>query len=362
MVKSAENPVVSVIVPFYNAANHLVRCLDSIRHEVKLAFEVLCIDDQSTDHGSEIIKHICKKDNRVRLLSHPQNLGPGAARNTGISVATGNYLIFVDADDTLVPGALAHLFSLAELHDSDLVKGAYEEIFERDNAHIARWSSSQSGVLKTSLLESGLLQTIPGPHCSYLFRRELIIAHDIEYPTDLLLGEDLVFVAHALLVASNVKLTPEVVYRYHQCGPSLSRGALKPAALLAAIEQKKRVARLMRAHGQEKLAVRHLSRWNHQVMNYWPQMALTLSLVDCQRVFRAFRSVVPDLIIPWTQDTPQAHRNVLAHILLGEEQQAYNALRSIAADCSKASWDQTGGTDSAVDRWTAKCVTKNMLP
>ena len=89
---------VSVIIPVYNAEKYLRQCLDSVLGQSLKELEVICVDDGSTDSSREIIMEYANRDGRVKSLSQ-SNSGPGAARNLGLSVANGENVIFLDADD-----------------------------------------------------------------------------------------------------------------------------------------------------------------------------------------------------------------------------------------------------------------------
>jgi glycosyltransferase involved in cell wall biosynthesis len=118
---SAESKVcISIIVPVYNAQAHLAACLSSIQTQTFMNWECICVDDGSTDGSPIIMEDIAAKDERFSLL-HQKNSGPGAARNTGLKAARGEYFTFVDADDLVHPEMLERLLSLTKKHGADLV-------------------------------------------------------------------------------------------------------------------------------------------------------------------------------------------------------------------------------------------------
>ena len=89
---------ISVIIPVYNVEKYLKRCLDSVVNQSYKNLEIILIDDGSTDNSSKILKQYSQKDVRIIILNQ-KNLGAGAARNKGIKVATGKYIVFMDPDD-----------------------------------------------------------------------------------------------------------------------------------------------------------------------------------------------------------------------------------------------------------------------
>lgn len=114
-------PEISVIIPFYNSEKYLNECIDSVLRQTFEDFEVICVDDCSSDNSVEIIKEYSKKDNRVRLLQNEQNSGPGASRNLGLNNAKGNYIFFLDSDDFICIEILKILYDTLKETDSDIV-------------------------------------------------------------------------------------------------------------------------------------------------------------------------------------------------------------------------------------------------
>ncbi len=97
-MKKANNPIVSVIVPVYNVAPYLQRCIYSLTRQTLWDIEIILIDDGSTDNSPEICDNAAKKDERIKVI-HKENGGAGSARNAGLDIATGKYISFVDSDD-----------------------------------------------------------------------------------------------------------------------------------------------------------------------------------------------------------------------------------------------------------------------
>lgn len=111
---------VSVIIPVYNVKQYLQECLDSLLSQKGGNFEFICIDDGSTDGSSEILVTAAKKDFRIQLIRQ-ENLGLSAARNRGLDMARGRYVLFVDSDDRLVDDTMGNLLSLADKNNIDHV-------------------------------------------------------------------------------------------------------------------------------------------------------------------------------------------------------------------------------------------------
>lgn len=117
-------PAISVLVPICNVERYLTQCLDSLLAQTYTDFEVLCINDGSTDDSRAIIQRYLESDNRFRVIDKP-NSGYGASMNLGLDHAIGAYIAILESDDFFEPNALEVLYAQAEAHDSDVVKADF---------------------------------------------------------------------------------------------------------------------------------------------------------------------------------------------------------------------------------------------
>ena len=113
-------PLVSIIIPFYNAEKYLKRCIESIVSQDYENIEILTVDDGSEDGSLQLLKDCAQKDGRIRLLAAAHQ-GVAAARNRGLSEASGEYIMFVDADDWIKAGIIGHMMELFLNSDADMV-------------------------------------------------------------------------------------------------------------------------------------------------------------------------------------------------------------------------------------------------
>ena len=118
-------PLISVIVPVYNVEDYLAACINSIIAQSYSNLEIILIDDGSTDSSGKICDKFASTDTRIRVI-HKQNGGLSDARNHGIDIATGYYIIFVDSDDTITPDAIATLYSLASEHNAAIAMATFD--------------------------------------------------------------------------------------------------------------------------------------------------------------------------------------------------------------------------------------------
>lgn len=126
-----DNRLISVIVPVYNVKPYISRCLDSLLKQTYAQFELLVINDGSTDGSALILEDYAKKDDRIRVI-HQENAGVSAARNRGIEAACGDYVTFVDSDDFVDPAYLEHLYQAALQSGSDIVATNFSPLMKKD--------------------------------------------------------------------------------------------------------------------------------------------------------------------------------------------------------------------------------------
>ncbi len=112
---------ISITIPVYNVDKYLARCLDSILNQTfKLDYEIICVNDGSTDNSQKILEEYAKKYDKIKIINQ-ENLGLSEARNTALDHVTGKYTMFVDADDFIATNALEGLYNYAEKYNADVV-------------------------------------------------------------------------------------------------------------------------------------------------------------------------------------------------------------------------------------------------
>lgn len=113
--------MISVIIPVYNVEDYLHVCLNSVLKQSYEDFEIICVDDASTDSSLEILEYFTKKDSRIKVLKNDSNKGPGFSRNRGLDVAEGKYISFLDSDDWFSLDTFEILIKKAEKDNLDLL-------------------------------------------------------------------------------------------------------------------------------------------------------------------------------------------------------------------------------------------------
>jgi glycosyltransferase involved in cell wall biosynthesis len=209
-------PTFSIVVPAYNVAASLAACLDSICGQPFADIEVVVVDDASTDATLEVALRYAEQESRITLISLRANAGLGLARNAGMALARAPYLLFVDSDDTLTPGALESVADrIALAATPDVVMFGYERSYP-DGRRVPDPKNtellSHSGAL-TMDERIALLRIIPVAW-NKAYRREFLTSHDFQFPTGVY--EDVAWTYPVLMGADSVVTICQVCYRYEQ--------------------------------------------------------------------------------------------------------------------------------------------------
>ena len=210
------NKKVSIIVPIYNASEYLPRSIESILNQSYEDLEIILIDDASLDNSKEIIKKYAHKDNRIKPIYSEVNQGVSKSRNMGLKLISGDYVMFIDADDYIIKDAVKIMVEKSIKYDSDLIDSNHLIIYKnktflehkplkedlvlgnKDNTEMLLKGSYVTGKLISSKLIKGLL-----------------------FDENLQRYEDLVFEHELKLRTNNYCLIKDVIYYYYQVEGSL---------------------------------------------------------------------------------------------------------------------------------------------
>lgn len=215
MIGSVGDSLVSIIVPIYNAEKYLDSCIQSVLRQTYTNWELILIDDGSTDKSGRIAEEYGFADERITVF-HQKNLGVSLARNQGIDEATGNYVVFLDADDELIEDCLAKTVNIAEETNADVVAGRSCEDQELFQDRII-WTGAEA--LENSLKDHLFTYSA----CAKLIRREFI--GKTRFTPDIRINEDSYFVFQLLCKQNVFVLTNDVIYFYRANSESSSRAA-----------------------------------------------------------------------------------------------------------------------------------------
>jgi glycosyltransferase involved in cell wall biosynthesis len=203
-------PRISVIVPVYQAEKYISRCLDSILAQSFTDFEVLMIDDGSRDNGGKICDDYAKKDGRFHVV-HKKNEGVSIARQTGLDMAQGEYVIHADPDDWVEPDWLGKLYQKIVEDRTDIVICDYEHIKADETVIMVQRPAS---LHKDDVLEALLDGVLWGSLWNKLVRRDCFSRYGVSFHPDMNLHEDLFVNCLLIVYGATVSFLPEVLYHY----------------------------------------------------------------------------------------------------------------------------------------------------
>ena len=213
-----KRPEISVIVPVYNVAPYLSACLDSILAQTFGDFELILVDDGSTDGSREIAEEYEAKDARVRLFHHRWNKGTAATYGSGLELSRGRYVAFLDADDIALPEYLAVLHHEMIASNADIVAAGYQTFLERPgDSDIQIWTRNPVWLGKTlqDRLHAFLPLRIHIAPWSKLYRKSFLDAHHLTFFSPGI-APDLTFHLECLLVTQRYLVLPQVLYHYRR--------------------------------------------------------------------------------------------------------------------------------------------------
>ncbi|MFA9189949.1 glycosyltransferase [Flavobacterium sp. FZUC8N2.13] len=207
--------LISVIIPVFNAEIYLSHCLNSIHQQDFKDFEVLIVNDGSTDSSLTIVQHYVEKDSR--FVVHEQlNQGVSAARNNALSKASGDFIVFVDADDWLEAEYLSTLLNTMTDNEADLVCCGYYDYSIYATRLPINDFKGKTTVLKTDEMMYALLNGTAGVPWAKLYRKAIIDKFGIRFNNQVKMSEDLVFNLEYVSCCENIIINKYHGYNYNR--------------------------------------------------------------------------------------------------------------------------------------------------
>ena len=204
--------LVSIIIPVYQAKEYLNKCIESIISQTYSEWEIILVDDGSTDGSDFICDEYANKNNRIKVI-HKSNGGVSSARNAGIEASIGDYIMFVDSDDYIAPMLCEDLVKYADDAVDIVVSGFIEDYGEKSRINklcdVEKCTVSQ---LKEKFDFYYSLAFLNSP-CAKLYKGDVL--KKIRFRDDMLMGEDFLFNLECYKSATNIKFVPIAGYYYN---------------------------------------------------------------------------------------------------------------------------------------------------
>lgn len=200
---------VSVIVPVYNTEKYLEKCINSLVKQTLDRYEIILVNDGSTDGSEEIIEKFLKENRTLIKSFHQKNSGVSVARNKGVKEAEGEYIAFVDSDDYVTEDYLEAMYEEAKIHNSDVVISGFLMVSEKGEA----LSELKPTGYESGVHEEWALKIISAG--GRLFKKEFLKKHQISFPAGVR-GEDAPVNLIANSLGKNIRVLQNTNYRYVQ--------------------------------------------------------------------------------------------------------------------------------------------------
>ena len=227
-------PKVSIIVPCYKVELYLDRCVESLVNQTLREIEIILVDDGSPDRVPQMCETWKAKDHRIRVV-HKQNAGLGMACNSGIEVATGEYIAFCDSDDWVELDCYEKLYAAAQKHIADAVFSGIQTVNEKGEKHLMNQPDKLEVLTTRERIHAYAMDMIASDPSEpqerkiamsakiVLYRKALIDCYQLRFVSEReLISEDLVWNIDVLAHANCVVALPETFYNYFNNGASLT--------------------------------------------------------------------------------------------------------------------------------------------
>ncbi|MFC6648997.1 glycosyltransferase family 2 protein [Paenibacillus rhizoplanae] len=209
--------MISVIIPLFNVERFIEECLRSLENQIYKNFEVLIINDGSTDNSVFIVEEYIKISSMCIKLVSQKNAGVSAARNKGIDEAIGEYLCFVDSDDMVTPEYLSGLIDLIKTNKSEAAFCGYKMVSEnyKIDKHLESYNlSSHETISSYQALEKYLYHEFVSGACSLLVKKDLLEKYELRFTEGYRYSEDLEMVWKIISICKSISINKNQMYLY----------------------------------------------------------------------------------------------------------------------------------------------------
>ena len=326
---------VSVILIGYNDAGRLPTALASIQNQSLRSIEIIAVDDHSTDDSLAILESAAKLDPRIRVVRLPTNSGGcSAPRNRGLELATGEFVMFCDSDDTLDRHACRNLVTAARSMNADLVVGAAERHLLDTGEKKIWWPELHSSTRVVQQLGDCTDLLYDTISVNKIYRRKFLNEHSLTFPEGLLF-EDQLFTLEAYLAAKRIGIIPEVVYRWNvvrtDATQSITQSRKDLRNLGDRIEINKRMDQLLAAYPDIAMA-KNIKFLRHEASLY----LTTIFQADPQsaeQLAHALAEYCRTILVEAYVHVRPGIRIALYYLLVGDSENVITSLR----------WEKGGG-------------------
>lgn len=216
--KDIMNPLISLIIPVYNVEKYLDKCMQSVLAQTYDNFEVILVDDGSTDNSGKMCDEYAKKDNRIKVI-HQKNMGLSGARNSALDIMNGDAVTFVDSDDTIDPHMIEYLVSDMEQYDADIVECQIYSVINNvvkapEYLKATKVCSCEQALLMDLSSKGGSVSA-----CGKLYRKKIFKKHRFELGR---ISEDTFAIIGSIRQAEKIIIDHRPMYYYYRRNNSIT--------------------------------------------------------------------------------------------------------------------------------------------
>lgn len=285
--------LVSIIVPVYNVEEYLHECIDSVLIQTYKNFELILVDDGSTDCSKEICESYAEKDPRIKVVGQT-NGGASSARNTGLRNASGEYIYFLDSDDWLEDIALEKLINLTVSTDSDMVFFDAYAIDETQGikskayySHTGVYETNNGTAIMKQLLENKEFHVTPW---HMFFKSEFITKYKLTFEEGIIY-EDMIFSYQVFALAERVSYLPEYLYYRRFRANSVMTSTVRVKNFDSALRVFDEVVSFENTLPPEARCKEHVIRCAHNVFNVYERLSREDRMKKAEE-YKAFKQAV----------------------------------------------------------------------
>ncbi|MBO7047185.1 MAG: glycosyltransferase [Prevotella sp.] len=214
---------ISVIIPVYNVEQYLRRCVDSVLHQENVSFEIILVDDGSTDSSGKICDEYTAMHPEIKCI-HTPNTGPSTAKNVGYDIATGNYVAFIDSDDEIKPNMFTLMLRSGYQHNADIVCCNYTQIDEDGNLSHTEHTGQEYVLSQEDALKAILIKDKIYSQCwTKIYKRATMQENGVRNTEGLKTEEDFIYNIRAFACSKTVCIVDKPLYIYTHREKSLSK-------------------------------------------------------------------------------------------------------------------------------------------
>lgn len=226
-------PKISIVIPVYNVEKYLDKCVQSARNQTLQDIEIILVDDESSDGCPQLCNEYAKQDGRIKVV-HKKNGGLGFARNSGLEVATGEYVTFLDSDDFVDLHTYEHLYNIAKAENLDALYYKFERFVDEDKVKeaeicnkITKYENDNVKELMLDIIASEPSEKVDHKvqcsSCTAMYRMDIIKQNNVRFHSEReLISEDLIFNLDYLKYANKVAFNNGTHYHYRVNPTSLT--------------------------------------------------------------------------------------------------------------------------------------------